>query len=503
METSQDRDAACVVMFRSEHLLLQGCTLSNSLTNMAERLFRNIHCLMRCPLAEYDYDLFVIGAGSGGVRAARFSANAGARVAVAEDSFMGGTCVNVGCIPKKLFVYASHFHEDFSDAAAYGWTVKPDSFDWRTLVDNKDKEIKRLNGIYERLLEGSGVTIVDGRATVVDPHTVEVAGKQYTAEHILVAAGSWPTDLRYEGGEHVISSNEAFYLDELPKKVIVEGGGYIAVEFAGIFNGLGVDTTLVYRGPLIMRGFDEDIRQHLMGEMEKKGITMKLNASFEKVEKTDTGLTVHLSDGTSIEADTVMSAIGRRPKVTGLGLEEVGVKLKENSAVIVDDYFQTSVPSIYAVGDIIDRYQLTPVALAEGMAVSKTLYRDTPSVVDYEYIPTAVFSQPPIGTVGLMEDEAREKYGDILLFKSTFRTLKNTLTGSDEQTFMKMIVDKASDKVVGIHMVGPDAGEMIQGFAVALKAGATKALFDSTIGIHPTSAEEFVTMREPVADASE
>lgn len=454
-------------------------------------------------MAEYDYDLFVIGAGSGGVRAARFSANAGARVAVAEDSFMGGTCVNVGCIPKKLFVYASHFHEGFSDAAAYGWTVKPGSFDWRTLVDNKDKEIKRLNGIYERLLEGSGVTIVDGRATVVDPHTVEVAGKQYTAEHVLVAAGSWPTDLRYEGGEHVISSNEAFYLDELPKKVIVEGGGYIAVEFAGIFNGLGVDTTLVYRGPLIMRGFDEDIRQHLMGEMEKKGITMKLNASFEKVEKTDTGLTVHLSDGTSIEADTVMSAIGRRPKVTGLGLEEVGVKLKENGAVIVDDYFQTSVPSIYAVGDIIDRYQLTPVALAEGMAVSKTLYRDTPSVVDYEYIPTAVFSQPPIGTVGLMEDEAREKYGDILLFKSTFRTLKNTLTGSDEQTFMKMIVDKANDKVVGIHMVGPDAGEMIQGFAVALKAGATKAVFDSTIGIHPTSAEEFVTMREPVADAAE
>ncbi|MDE0780560.1 MAG: glutathione-disulfide reductase [Alphaproteobacteria bacterium] len=454
-------------------------------------------------MVEYDYDLFVIGAGSGGVRAARFSANAGARVAVAEDRFMGGTCVNVGCIPKKLFVYASHFQEDFADASAYGWTVKPDSFNWRTLVDNKDKEIKRLNGIYERLLEGSGVITVDGRATVVDPHTVEVAGKHYTAEHILVAAGSWPTDVRYEGGEHVISSNEAFYLDELPKKVIVEGGGYIAVEFAGIFNGLGVDTTLVYRGSLIMRGFDEDIRQHLMGEMKKKGITMKLNASFEKVEKTDAGLTVHLSDGTSLEADTVMSAIGRRPKVTGLGLEEAGVELKDNGAIVVDDYFQTSVPSIYAVGDIIDRYQLTPVALAEGMAVSKTLYRDTPSVVDYEYIPTAVFSQPPIGTVGLMEDEAREKYGEILLFKSTFRTLKNTLTGSDEQTFMKMIVDKASDKVVGIHMVGTDAGEMIQGFAVALKAGATKAVFDSTIGIHPTSSEEFVTMREPVEDASE
>ena len=454
-------------------------------------------------MAEYDYDLFVIGAGSGGVRASRFSAANGARVAVAEDQFMGGTCVNVGCIPKKLFVYASHFHEDFADAAAYGWTVKPDSFDWRTLVDNKDKEITRLNGIYRRMLEGAGVTIVDGRATVVDPHTVAVAGKNYTAEHILVAAGSWPNDLRYEGGEYVITSNDAFFLDQLPKKLVIEGGGYIAVEFAGIFNGLGVDTTLSYRGSLIMRGFDDDIRQHLQGEMEKKGIKLKLNASFEKVEKTDAGLTVHLDDGTTLEADTVMSAIGRRPNVNGLGLEEAGVALKDNGAVIVDDYFQTNVKSIYAIGDIIDRYQLTPVALAEGMAVYKTLFRDEPSAVDYEYIPTAVFSQPPIGTVGLMEDEAREKYGDVSIFKSTFRTLKNTLTGSDEQTFMKMIVDKASDKVVGIHMVGTDAGEMMQGFAVAMKAGATKAVFDSTIGIHPTSAEEFVTMREPVADAAE
>jgi glutathione reductase (NADPH) len=454
-------------------------------------------------VAEYDYDLFVIGAGSGGVRASRFSAANGARVAVAEDQFMGGTCVNVGCIPKKLFVYASHFHEDFADAAAYGWTVKPDSFDWRTLVDNKDKEITRLNGIYRRMLEGAGVTIVDGRATVVDPHTVAVAGKNYTAEHILVAAGSWPNDLRYEGGEYVITSNDAFFLDQLPKKLVIEGGGYIAVEFAGIFNGLGVDTTLSYRGSLIMRGFDDDIRQHLQGEMEKKGIKLKLNASFEKVEKTDAGLTVHLDDGTTLEADTVMSAIGRRPNVNGLGLEEAGVALKDNGAVIVDDYFQTNVKSIYAIGDIIDRYQLTPVALAEGMAVYKTLFRDEPSAVDYEYIPTAVFSQPPIGTVGLMEDEAREKYGDVSIFKSTFRTLKNTLTGSDEQTFMKMIVDKASDKVVGIHMVGTDAGEMMQGFAVAMKAGATKAVFDSTIGIHPTSAEEFVTMREPVADAAE
>lgn len=448
-------------------------------------------------MAEYDYDLFVIGAGSGGVRAARFSANAGARVAVAEDRFMGGTCVNVGCIPKKLFVYAAHFHEDFQDAAAYGWTVKPDSFNWRTLVENKDKEIKRLNGIYERLLEGSGVEIVHGRATVVDPHTVEVAGKHYTAEHILVAAGSWPNNWEFEGFEHVITSNEAFYLDELPKRVVVAGAGYIAVEFAGIFNGLGVDTTLVYRGDLIMRGFDNDIRHHLQQEMEKKGIKFKLQTTFDKVTKTEDGLQAYCSDGTILEADQILFAIGRSPNVEGLGLEEAGVKLKDNGAVIVDDYFQTSVPSIHAIGDVIDRYQLTPVALAEGMALTKTLFRNEPSTVDYEYIPTAVFSQPPVGTVGLTETEAREKYGDVSIFKSTFRTLKHTLTGSDEQTFMKMIVDKASDKVVGIHMVGTDAGEMTQGFAVALKAGATKAVFDSTIGIHPTSAEEFVTMREP------
>jgi glutathione reductase (NADPH) len=451
-------------------------------------------------VAEYDYDLFVIGAGSGGVRAARFSANAGARVAVAEDRFMGGTCVNVGCIPKKLFVYASHFHEDFTDAASYGWSVKPDSFNWRTLVENKDTEIKRLNGIYERLLEGSGVEIVHGRATVVDPHTVAVGDKHYTAKYILVAAGSWPNDLSYPGGEHVISSNEAFYLDKLPERAVIEGGGYIAVEFAGIFNGLGVDTTLSYRGPLIMRGFDDDIRHHLQGEMEKKGIKFRLNASFEKVEKSGEAFTVHLSDGSTIETDLVMSAIGRHPNVDGLGLEDAGVELKFNGAVAVDDYFQTSVPSIYAIGDIIDRYQLTPVALAEGMAVTKTLFQDQPSTVDYDFIPTAVFSQPPVGTVGLSEEEAREKHGEVLIFKSTFRTLKNTLTGSNEQTFMKMIVDKKSDQVVGIHMVGTDAGEMVQGFAVAMKAGATKAVFDSTIGIHPTSAEEFVTMREPVPE---
>ena len=451
-------------------------------------------------MSDYDYDLFVIGAGSGGVRAARFSAGFGAKVAVAEDRHMGGTCVNVGCIPKKLFVYAAHYHEDFEDAAGFGWTVGPHAHNWRTLVENKDKEISRLNGIYQRLLENSGCDVIDGRATVVDAHTVAVGDKTYTAERILVAAGSWPTDLSYEGGEHVITSNEAFYLDEFPQSVVIEGGGYIAVEFAGIFNGLGADVTLVYRGPMFMRGFDDDIRAHLAREMEKQGINLKFETTFERVEKTDDGYRVHLSDGSTIDTDCVMSAIGRRPKVTGLGLEDAGVELKENGAVVVDDHFQTSVPSIYAIGDIIDRFQLTPVALAEGTALAKTLYNDAPTTVDYENIATAVFSQPPIGTVGMSEAEAREAFDEVLIFKSSFRALKNTISGREEQTLMKMIVDKKTDRVVGVHMIGPDAGEIIQGIAIALKAGATKAVFDSTIGIHPTAAEEFVTMREPVPE---
>lgn len=451
-------------------------------------------------MSDYDYDLFVIGAGSGGVRAARFSAGFGAKVAVAEDRHMGGTCVNVGCIPKKLFVYAAHYHEDFEDAAGFGWTVGPRAHNWRTLVENKDKEISRLNGIYQRLLENSGCDVIDGRATVVDAHTVAVGDKTYTAERILVAAGSWPTDLSYEGGEHVITSNEAFYLDEFPQSVVIEGGGYIAVEFAGIFNGLGADVTLVYRGPMFMRGFDDDIRAHLAREMEKQGINLKFETTFERVEKTDDGYRVHLSDGSTIDTDCVMSAIGRRPKVTGLGLEDAGVELKENGAVVVDDHFQTSVPSIYAIGDIIDRFQLTPVALAEGTALAKTLYNDAPTTVDYENIATAVFSQPPIGTVGMSEAEARDAFDEVLIFKSSFRALKNTISGREEQTLMKMIVDKKTDRVVGVHMIGPDAGEIIQGIAIALKAGATKAVFDSTIGIHPTAAEEFVTMREPVPE---
>jgi glutathione reductase (NADPH) len=460
--------------------------------------------MRREPVSDYDYDLFVIGAGSGGVRAARFSANYGARVAIAEDMFMGGTCVNVGCIPKKLFVYAAHFHEDFADSAAYGWTAEAAGvkwgFDWRTLVDNKDTEIKRLNGIYERLLSNSGVEIVNGRATLVDAHTVAVAGKQYTAENILVATGGWPVVPDIPGKEHVVTSTEAFYLEELPKRAIIVGGGYIAVEFAGIFNGIGVDTTLMYRGPLFMRGFDTDVRSHLAGELTKKGIDLKFSTNIASIEKTAAGLVATCEDGSTVETDLIMYATGRAPKVAGLGLEGLGVELADNGAIVVDDHFRSSVDSIYAIGDVIDRMQLTPVALAEGMAVAKTLFRGEPTKADYEHIATAVFSQPPVGTVGLTEEEARERHGDVAIFRSTFRALKHTLTGRDEQTMMKMIVDKKTDRVLGVHMVGADAGEILQGIAVALKAGATKAVFDATIGIHPTSAEEFVTMREPVPE---
>jgi glutathione reductase (NADPH) len=451
-------------------------------------------------LSDYDYDLFVIGAGSGGVRAARFSANYGARVAIAEDMFMGGTCVNVGCIPKKLFVYAAHFHDDFADSAAFGWAAEAKGFDWRTLVDNKDYEIKRLNGIYERLLDNSGVEIVHGRATLADAHTVDVAGKQYTAQNILVATGSWPVVPDIPGKEHIVTSTEAFYLEELPKRAIIVGGGYIAVEFAGIFNGLGVETTQLYRGPLFLRGFDQDVRQHLAGEIAKSGIDLKFSTNVASIERIAAGLTVTLEDGLVIETDLIMYATGRAPKVAGIGLEAVGVEQADNGAIVVDDYFKSSVDSIYALGDVVDHLQLTPVALAQGMAIAKTLFRNEPTKVDYEYIATAVFSQPPVGTVGLTEEEARERHGDVAIFRSTFRALKHTLTGRDAQTMMKIIVDKKTDRVLGVHMVGEDAGEILQGIAVALKAGATKAVFDATIGIHPTAAEEFVTMREPVPE---
>ncbi|MDI3325382.1 glutathione-disulfide reductase [Pontibacterium granulatum] len=449
-------------------------------------------------MADFDFDLFVIGAGSGGVRAGRMAAAMGVKVAVAEDRHLGGTCVNVGCVPKKLFVYASHYAEDFENSRGFGWTPGEAEFDWPTLRDNKTKEIERLNGIYNNLLVNSGCELIHGRATLVDPHTVAVGDKTYTAERILVAVGGWPNVPEFPGSEHVISSNEVFYLDEFPKRAIVVGGGYIAVEFAGIFAGLGAKTDLIYRGDMFLRGFDNEVREFTAEEVAKKGINLRFNTNVTEIKKQDDGtLIATLTDGSAIEADAIMYATGRNPKVTGLGLEELGIEVGKNGAIIVNDDYQTNVPSVYAIGDVIDRVQLTPVALAEGMALVRNLYGGQNQKVDYDLIATAVFCQPNIGTVGLTEEQARERYENVDVYKSSFRAMKHTLSGSDEKTFMKMLVDRDSDKVLGVHMVGPDAGEIIQGIAVALKAGATKAVFDSTIGIHPTAAEEFVTMREP------
>jgi glutathione reductase (NADPH) len=448
-------------------------------------------------LSQYDYDLFVIGGGSGGVRAARFSAGMGARVAIAEERYWGGTCVNVGCVPKKLFSYASHFAEEFRDSAGFGWKVGSASFDWPTLRDNKTKEIERLNGIYDKMLGGAGCEMFWGTAKVVDPHTVELEGKTYTAANILVAVGGWPFVPDMPGKEHIISSNEAFYLDKLPREIVIVGGGYIAVEFAGIFHGLGVEVTQLYRGSMFLRGFDKDVREHLAQEMGRKGIDVRFNTDLEKVEKKGERLIGHLKGGGTIEADAIMYATGRRPSTGGIGLEEAGVEMNDNGTIPVDQHFRTNVPSILALGDVLGRIELTPVALAEGMAVARTLFGNKPSTVDYAYVPSAVFSHPPIGSVGLTEEQGREALGDDLdIYLSDFKPLKNTLSGNEERTLMKLVVQHSSDRVVGVHMVGPEAGEMMQGIAIALKAGATKAVFDSTIGIHPTSAEEFVTMRE-------
>ena len=451
-------------------------------------------------MSEFDYDLFVIGAGSGGVRAARMAASLGARVAVAEDRYLGGTCVNVGCVPKKLFSYAAHVHEEVDDAAGFGWSIGTPAFDWATLRANKDREIERLNGIYGRLLENAGATLFNARAVLTGPQSVQVDGREVSAERILVATGGWPSVPDLPGKEHIITSNEAFHLDALPRRAVVVGGGYIAVEFASIYNGLGVETTQIYRGPLFLRGFDDDVRQHLAAEMQRKGVDVRFDTQVEAISKTADSYTLTLSGGGQLETDLVMYATGRVPNSAGLGLEEAGVELDSNGAIMVDEHFQTCVPSIYAIGDVIDRVQLTPVALAEGMRLAHALYGKGGRAVDYELIPTAVFSHPNIGTVGLTEAEARERYMDVVVYRSSFTPLKGTLSGNPEKTLMKLIVEGSSDRVVGVHMVGPDAGETIQGIAIALKAGATKAVFDSTIGIHPTAAEEFVTMREPVAD---
>ncbi|MDF3189093.1 MULTISPECIES: glutathione-disulfide reductase [Pseudomonas] len=449
----------------------------------------------------YDFDLYVIGAGSGGVRAARFAAGFGAKVAVAESRYLGGTCVNVGCVPKKLLVYGAHFAEDFEQASGFGWSLGEANFDWATLIANKDREINRLNGIYRNLLVNSGVTLHEGHARLVDAHQVEINGERFTAKHILIATGGWPQIPEIPGREHAIGSNEAFFLKELPKRVLVVGGGYIAVEFAGIFHGLGAQTSLLYRGDLFLRGFDGSVRKHLQEELTKRGLDLQFNADIERIDKqADGSLKATLKDGRVLEADCVFYATGRRPMLDNLGLENTGVKLDERGFVAVDDLYQTAEPSILAIGDVIGRVQLTPVALAEGMAVARRLFKpEQYRPVDYANIATAVFSLPNIGTVGLTEEDARKNGHNVQIFESRFRPMKLTLTDCQEKTLMKLVVDADTDKVLGCHMVGPDAGEIVQGLAIALKAGATKQHFDETIGVHPTAAEEFVTMRTPVA----
>jgi glutathione reductase (NADPH) len=446
---------------------------------------------------QYDFDLFTIGAGSGGVRASRIAGAYGAKVGVAEDLYLGGTCVNVGCIPKKLLVYASEFGEAFADAAGFGWSSANLSFDWQKLIANKDREIERLNGVYERLLTNAGVKIIRARAEIVDPHTVVIDGKRLTTNYLLVATGSWPTVPAVPGAELGITSNEAFHLKKMPRRPLIVGGGYIGVEFAGIFRGLGAHVSLVHRGEIFLRGFDDDMRRTLADEMRKREIELHFGAKIAKLEKKSGDvIAVTLDNGQTLEADMVMWATGRMPHSRGLGLERAGVEVDANGAIIVNEYSQSSVSNVYAIGDVTNRENLTPVAIAEGHAVADTLFGGKPRTIDHDNIPSAVFSQPPIGTVGLTEAEARERYAAIDIYKSAFKPLKHTLSGRDERAFLKLVVEQKSRRVVGAHMIGPDAGETVQGIAIALKCGATKEQFDATIGIHPTAAEEFVTMRE-------
>lgn len=455
----------------------------------------------------YQYDLFVIGAGSGGVRAGRIAANHGARVAVAENAALGGTCVNVGCVPKKLFVYGSHYSHDFHDAAAYGWQVENmPKLNWPSLISNKNAEIERLNGIYGRLLDKAGVDLIVGTAKFIDSHTIQVGDKQYTADKILVAVGGKPFVPQFEGREHVITSNEAFYLEDLPKRIIIVGGGYIAVEFACIFHGYGAQVTQMYRRDIFLRGFDDDIREHLASQMTTSGVDLKFNTDIEKIEKNSDGtFKVTTNKNDVLEADLVMYATGRIPNTETLGLENAGVKAddKGNGKIFVDDWSKTNVDHIYAVGDVTDRVNLTPVAIAEGHAFADTMFGDKKRNIGYENIPTAVFSNPPIGTCGLTETQAREKYGKygVDIYKTSFRPMKHTLTKREgEKVFMKLIVEKETGKVVGVHMLDAAAGDMIQLIGVAMKAGATKEDFDSTMPVHPVSAEEIVTLRTKQPD---
>jgi len=453
-------------------------------------------------MAKFDYDLITIGAGSGGVRASRLSGKYGAKVAVIEESRYGGTCVMRGCVPKKLLVIGSHFAHSFEDAIGFGWSVEGASHDWGAMIAAKDKELERLEGVYRRILRDSGVTSIDGRGVIADPHTVVVNGQRLTAEKILVAVGGWPSVPDFPGKEHVITSNEALDLKQRPKRVVIVGGGFIAVEFASIFNALGSDVTLVIRAGQILRGFDQDVRATLAEELEKSGIKIRRDCVIRSVEKKGDAYSVMFDFDDEVAVDCVMYATGRAPNTAALGLKEAGVKLNAKGAVQVDEWNRSSVDSIFAVGDVTDRVNLTPVAINEGRVFAETFFNKNPMTLDYSNIASAVFSQPPVSVVGLTEEEARKTHS-VRLFISRFRPMKHTLSGRDERTMMKLVVDKATDKVLGVHMVGEDAPEIVQGLAVALKCGATKAQFDATVGIHPTAAEEFVTMRDPVPEKTD
>ncbi len=450
----------------------------------------------------FDFDLFVVGGGSGGVRAARMAGQRGARVGLAEAAAMGGTCVNVGCIPKKLYSYAAGYAEAFEESLGFGWTGPAPQLDWDLLKLNRAREITRLNGIYNQLLQGSGVQVIKGWATLVDAHTVSVQGQTFTARSILIATGGQPSQPDIAGAEHVISSDALFDLSPFPRRLLVVGGGYIACEFASIFQGLGAQVTQLYRGEQILRGFDDEVRNFIAAEMRKHGVDLRLQADVAAISRDAQGLQVRLQDASTLEADAVLYATGRVPRVQGLGLQALGVAQKPDGAIVVDANYQSSVPSIYALGDVTARVQLTPVALGEAMVLVDHLLGPAPGkpakAMSYDLIPTAVFTHPNIGTVGWTEAEARQRCAKVRVYRSDFKALRHTLSGSSERTLMKLVVDDATDRVVGLHMVGAEAGEIVQGFAVAMKAGATKAVFDSTIGIHPTAAEEFVTMRDPV-----
>jgi glutathione reductase (NADPH) len=452
-------------------------------------------------MMNYDYDLFVVGAGSGGVRASRIAGSLGAKVAVCEDLYMGGTCVNVGCVPKKLYVYASEYSSHFEDAKGFGWQTQAAPFDWATLRDNKKEEISRLNDIYDDLLGNANVEILRGRGRLVDAHTVEVNGQHFTAERIILAVGAWPFVPQFPGSQYAVSSNEIFDLDEFPKRLAVVGGGYIAVEFAGIFNGLGAAVTQLYRGELFLRGFDNEVRDVAATEIAKKGVELRFKTDVTSIDKlSDGSFKVHLSTGDPLLVDAVLYSTGRKPKLMDLGLENVNVAISEHGYIEVNDQFQTSEPSIYAFGDATEGMALTPVALEEGMALARHLYNDEPCQLNYNNIATTVFCQPNIGMIGMTEEQAREAYPNLVKYRSHYRAMRHNLGGSKERSMMKILVDGDSDRVVGMHMVGADAGEIMQGFAVAMRMGATKADFDATVGIHPTAAEEFVTMRDPVVD---